>query len=169
LDIVIARLVHIFAGTFWIGAGTLSILIIHPYGKKILQQGDRAIEAFYSKSNWSRYLAINAVLTVLAGLYLYFRLSDGFTLSWLSQAGMTVLAIGSVAGVLCMIHGGAFVGRLQGQMGKFAAQIQDNPTSEQRSQLATMTKTLEMHTYINFGLALIAVIGMASARHIHLL
>jgi len=26
-----------------------------------------------------------------------------------------------------------------------------------------------MHTYINFGLALIAVIGMASARHIHLL
>lgn len=166
MDVVIARIVHIFAGIGWAGAGFLALLVISPWVRQMQAQGNGGAANFYGTSRWSAFMAGAGVLTVLAGLYLYFRLSNGFQNSWLSSNGMAVLGIGAVAGVLALIHGGAILGRMQGEMSKFAATIQGAPTAEQRTRLAALAGQLQTHTYISFALVVIAVAGMAIARYV---
>lgn len=167
LDIVIARILHIGAGVFWVGAAALAQFVLNPYVRKQRAQGNASASGVFTGSRWASFMAINAVITILAGLYLYYRLSNGFQGTWyLTQAGIAVLMIGALAGIFALLHGGAVLSRMQAELGRFAASIQGAPSAEQRSQLERMNKQVDLHSQISFVLVIIAVVGMAIARFV---
>jgi len=108
-----------------------SVRALGPDGGKFMQHmvGARRLPLF---------MALAAVLTVLAGLWLYWRASLGFTLAWiLAPSGLT-LSIGALAGILGAVVGGAGTGRTSARMTVLGKAMQAAGGPPQPAQLAEM-------------------------------
>jgi uncharacterized membrane protein len=166
MDLIIARVLHIVAGALWVGAGTTALFMISPYFRKLRAEGTFSQQYFFAASAWGWYMGILAIVNVVAGLYLYYRLSNGFQNNWMSQSGMISLTVGSAAGLLAFIHGGAMLSTAQGQLGKYLSTLQGVPTPDQQSEIRTLEQRAQIQSYMNVGLLLVALIGMAAARYL---
>ena len=161
---IILRLIHIFAGIFWVGAGLFMAIIIIPAMQNM--RSGQLIQMIMRHSHFDRAMMISALLTTLAGVWLYIRVSDGFNADWMRDPGSMVLSIGAVAGILAFGHGGAALGPATGKFSQLAKEIEGEPTEEQRNNMMALQARIATHSRISLILMIIAVIGMASARYI---
>jgi len=104
------RVLHVLLAATWIGATVFMSLLLMPVvdsagpagGQIMIGLNKRGLNAFFG--------AIGG-LTVLTGIYLFWRFTGGFDPEVSrSHAGMA-FGIGGVAGILATILGGAIVGR----------------------------------------------------------
>jgi hypothetical protein len=114
-------------------------------------------------------MSLAAVLTTLAGLWLYWRASLGFTLAWmLAPSGLT-LSIGALAGILAAVLGGAVTSPTAAKMQALGKAMQSAGGPPQPAQLAELQALQDrMRLAQEWGaiLLVIAVIGMAVARYV---
>jgi hypothetical protein len=71
----------------------------------------------------SRVLTVSGILTVLAGLLLYYPTSGGLNAAWLSSPHGITLTIGAIIGLLAFFHGIFVAGRTSAKMKVVADQI----------------------------------------------
>lgn len=164
---VVLRLVHIFAGIIWVGAGFFMMLVLVPLIKQMGAEGGRFMQRFAAKSRFGTVMLISPLLTTLSGLWLYYRVSGHFNSDWMSSSAGVVLGIGSVAGLLAFGHGAALTGPGFGKMGALARQIEAQggpPTEAQMGEMRALSARNAQHARISALLEIIAVAGMAAAR-----
>ena len=77
----ILRLVHILSGVFWAGVNFTMAGFITPSVKATAPGSGGFMQHLAQKSGLPRYAEIAGWLTIIAGLALYWILSDGFQLS----------------------------------------------------------------------------------------
>ncbi|MDQ7027064.1 MAG: hypothetical protein Q9P01_09915 [Anaerolineae bacterium] len=159
-DIIIVRAIHIFAGIIWVGFGLAMGLLVIPTAKKMGEQGRIVFKAWFVYSAFNRLIAIAAVTTTVAGLYLYFRLFDGANHRFLTETGSMVLSVGALFGLLAFGHGIA-LGRLGDKYAKLA-----ESESPEIADLQALQDRIGRNGYISAILMIIAVLGMILPRYL---
>ena len=161
--IVSLRLIHIVGGSFWVGAAILLAAFVEPAASAAGPAGGQYMQRL-AGSKMGVAITIAAVLTVVCGFLLYWRL--GYSLG--SVPGVTLL-VGGIVGLISLVYGGAITGPTTLALGRVGAEIQASgkpPTPEQAAQMQTLQGRLRMASRINAALVTIAVITMAVARYL---
>lgn len=165
---IILRLIHIFAGIFWVGNAFFMLFFLTPTVQALGSDGGKFMQGVLRLTPLVMFMPIVALFTVGSGLIMYWKVSDGFDSDWMSLTSSIVLSIGVVTGILAFGHGGATVGTRSARMKKIAEDIAaagGPPTPEQMAEIQKLQPELALHTRIAFALMVITVAAMASARY----
>ena len=163
---VVLRLIHIFAGIYWVGAGFFLAAVMLPTVKRLGNGGNAYMLNVYKHSVFNVGMAIASLLTTLSGVLLYLRVSDGFSGEWMRSTSGIVLGIGAVAGIAAFLHGAARISRSGVQHMALLEEADGSEIStEQEQKLQSMLDLMIREGQISLILLVIAVVGMASARY----
>ena len=170
---IIFRIFHIGAGIAWVGSVYFLVVFVQPASAAI---GPAAApfmnELLGARKLVDRIIALAAV-TILAGLILYLKdmdLAGGFG-DWIGTARGVVFTIGGVAAILAVAIG-IFgtrpavqrllaVGRQVGQLTQGGAA----PPPEVAAEVAVLQGKLRGFARASFGLLVVAVLTMSTARY----
>ena len=161
MDIIIVRALHIFAGIIWVGFGLFAGMLDMAAQKMSGQERGTVFKALFVYSAYSRAIAIAAVTTTVAGLYLYGRMFDGMQHRYgLNQTASMILSVGALFGLLAFGHG-IGLGRLGTKYAELAKKADANP-----EELQALGERIGRNGRISAILMIIAVIGMILPRYI---
>jgi uncharacterized membrane protein len=161
--LIVLRLVHIVAGSFWVGAALAMTLFVEPSAHEAGPAGSQFMQRL-GQSKYGLTMTIAAILTVVGGYLLYGYL--GYTLRSLTGV---ILLIGGLVATVSLIYGGAVTGPTTAKLGKLGAAIQAGgkpPTPEQLSELQALQATLQQAARINTVLVVVALVLMVVARYV---
>jgi len=165
---VVLRLVHIFAGIVWVGAAWFMAFKLNPTVRALGKDGQAFMRHLMQHSNTSRMMMVSSLLTTLAGLLLYYRVSDHFNSDWITSTGGAVLTIGSLAGIGEFLFGGAVIGPTAKKLAGIGAELEragGPPSADQMALLKALQSRLGRAETISLILTIIAVAGMSAARY----
>lgn len=163
-DIIIVRALHIVAALLWVGWGLSATFILGGMLQKLGAQAGLVTKAWYLYTPFLRVVPISAIVTVLAGIYLYARREAG-TLVMGSTNQQIILGIGAVFGLLAWGHGAA-IGSMSGKYVKLSQEAGDNPKDEQKAQMQELGQKLARNGRISAALMVIALTFMVLPRYI---
>jgi uncharacterized membrane protein len=162
------RIFHIVAGVLWVGAAVLYTTHIKPAVRLAGPAGSVFMEAFVQRRKLPVFMQVNSLLTVVAGVVLYWYSSGGLSASWITSGPGLGYTIGSIAGLLSFLMGSLLIGPRAGRIGKLGQTIAaagGPPTAAQAEEMQRMESELARIEQIEFVLLLIALVTMATARY----
>lgn len=165
---VVLRLVHIFAGIVWVGTAWFMAFMLNPTVHTMGKDGQSFMRYFMQHSKTPLWMGTSSLLTTLAGLLLYYRVSDKFNSDWMSSTGGIVLTIGSLAGIGEFLFGSAVIGPTSKKLAGIGAELEragGPPSADQMALLQALQSRLGRAETISLILTVIAVAGMSAARY----
>ena len=165
--IIVLRLIHVFSAIFWVGSALTTGFFISPAVRVTAEAGQKFMGYLVTQTRLIMAITVSAVLTVLAGISLYWIDSDGLTSAWMKSGAGIGFGIGGLAGIISLIVGVIF-GKNISALGSIFSQIQGKPTGEQISKLQAIQKSMAVLGPANTIAQVIAVLCMATARYWHL-
>lgn len=160
------RVVHIVSGVAWVGSVLLFAGFVVPTARSMgPTQGVGVLNRFLDRRWFAAYFTTIEALTVLTGLVLYWNLSGGFLLAWVTSPPGVAFGLGGIAAIVALIVSGR-VSQLLGQL--YALEEADRDLDEQgRSErFRSFHQALARANGWYVGLLLVAVVAMASARYL---
>jgi hypothetical protein len=129
-----ARLVHVLLAALWIGGVALMVLFVMPATKEAGVAAGPLLGAMARRGLNAFFGAVGGI-TVLTGIYLYWRFTGGFAPELSATRSAMVFGTGGIAGILAVIIGGAVVGRNANRMGQLGGQAMALPEGAERAAL----------------------------------
>ncbi len=166
---LIFRLIHIFAGAFWFGAGVFMIAFIEPTLKSTGASGQPFMRAFIKTTKFGVAMPVSAILTTIAGVALFYRVSDHFNADWMGSTAGIVLSIGATAGLLAFLHGATMIGPNTSRMSRLMDeldQLQGPPSDELLGRMRKLQRESLLHGRISALLIVVAMGCMISAKYL---
>ena len=166
---LIFRLIHIFAGAFWFGAGVFMIAFIEPTLKNVGAGGQPFMRAFIKHTKFGVAMPVSAILTTIAGVALFYRVSDHFNADWMGSTAGIVLSIGATAGLLAFLHGATMIGPNTSKMSRMMDELdklQGPPSDEQVARMRALQRASLVHGRISALLIVVAMSCMISAKYL---
>jgi uncharacterized membrane protein len=166
--LVCARVLHVFLGVFWAGTLIFVAVFLGPSVRDAGPDGAKVMAGLVRR-RFLDIMPVVAVLTVLTGFYLYWRVSAGFHSEWMGSATGMTYGIGAVASLIAL---GLGLGFLRPAMLRSAAlsQAAASAAPEERDRALTAAQALRARAgkvgqVIALMLA-VAVITMAAGRYV---
>ena len=162
--LILLRLVHIVAGTFWAGSALLIALVLLPGVRKNGPGGERALPM----ANISQAMSLASILTVVAGVLLYWLLGR-YNLGWMLTLSGITLTLGSLAGIAAFLIGTFSTGPKAKRLAELGGQIQASggpPTPEQAQELGRLQAKLSSSSTLSTVLTTLSLGLMAVARYL---
>ncbi len=161
LLVLILRLLHIVLGVFW--AGTLIFLAVFlvPSVQDVGPDGAKVMAAL-QRRRFLDVMPIVAALTILSGLWLYWRMSGGFNPAWVTSPVGLALGIG---GLLALVAFGIGVGIMRPaalRAGALAELVSQSPEGLDRSAQLSTVQRLRRRSAIA-GRLVAALLAVATA------
>ena len=138
-----ARLLHVLLAAIWVGSIAFVALFLLPALKDTGNSGASLMTALVRR----RLTAINAMLggiTVLTGLWLYYRFTGGFDPAIAGSMPARVFGTGGVAGMVALVLDGALVGRNLKKLSGAAAPMEIGAARDRASRFATIVLVLQV-------------------------
>jgi uncharacterized membrane protein len=162
---IVLRVVHIGAGILWVGSATFVLLFVEPTVHALGPQGGQFMSHMTAARKMPAIFAGSAILTIVAGIWLYWRDTNGFDLDIVTTAPGIGFGVGGVAAILAFVIGLFVVRPRVERMGELGgAMAAGSPTSEQVQEMGTLQASLRSISIFNEVLLVVAVVAMASAR-----
>jgi uncharacterized membrane protein len=155
------RIIHIVGGVFWVGGTLIMTFFVGPTAGATGEAGQKFVGHLMNNLKFSNRMAIASGLTILAGLILYVRGGSPF---FESRFGIG-LGIGAVFALIGFFSG-MMIGRTLKAMAELGAQIQGNPSTEQRSRMQALQRRQATVSMISTVSVLLATVFMAIARYL---
>jgi hypothetical protein len=165
--VIILRVIHIAAGTFWVGAAFVLFLFIQPSAKELGPEGQRFMGHLVARRKLPIVIMIAGIVTVLAGVLLYWRASDGFDADWISSGPGVAFTVGGLAAITTLALGLGITKPAVDRMGALGQEIATSggqPTPSQASEMQRLQARLLLIGRLSMVLLTIAVVTMAMAR-----
>ncbi|MBI3164775.1 MAG: hypothetical protein HYZ24_08835 [Chloroflexi bacterium] len=161
--LIVLRVLHVLGGVFWVGAALAMNLFINPSLRATAEAGQKVTAHLIMQTKFAAALVVSSATTVIAGTWLYWIDSNGFSYGWMNTPTGIVFGVG---GLFAFVGWGTgFVLSSTGAaMGKLAGQIRGAPTPDQQAQLAALGRRQENFSTINLASLTIATVLMAMAR-----
>jgi uncharacterized membrane protein len=169
-SMVFLRIVHIATGVIWVGSLFVVVVFVQPSAAALGPAG----APFMSELRRRRFVDvvfIDAVFTVVAGSFLYWR--DWHTFpsfgDWIGSsfgASLTVGAVLAIAGLGVAASLTRPTIRRLVALGKQVAESGDPPPPETAARIGTLQHRLVVAERVSFSVVLLAVVAMASARYL---
>jgi len=162
---ILLRLIHIFAGVFWVGAAWIGAFYLEPTARALGPDGGKFIGHMMTVRRYSIAIMVAAILTLLAGWGLWFMRYGIPSLS--TNAGL-VFFIGGLVGLVAGGIGGA-VGSTGGKLTRLGGEIAKQgkpPTPEQQAEMKALQDRMRQFGLWAAILTSIALFMMAIARYV---
>ena len=162
--VVVLRLVHILSGVFWVGGSIFLNFFVSPTVAATGDSGQQFMKHLVTKTNISVRISVAAVLTVLAGSWLYLIDSGGLDSAWSRSGPGLGFGLGGLFAIIGLVFG-IMVGVATGKLGSLAASIKGKPTQEQMNQIKAIQGRLAVIGPISTTALILTLICMATARY----
>lgn len=166
--IIILRLLHIIFGIFWAGSVLFFTLFIIPSLKVSGPEGVKFMQNL-GRSGYPIAAMVSAIITIVAGFLLIWKLSGGFEPIWFKSWYARSLTTGAGMAVIAFIIGftvnrpaAARINKISQAIGKQGGP----PTPEQQSELMALRKKIFTASNYIAILITIAIIGMSIFRYV---
>lgn len=166
---LIMRLLHVGLGVFWAGALFFMAWFLIPSTRDVGPDGAKVVIAL-QRRGFMNVLPTTAVLTILTGLVLMWRVSAGFQPAWSRSPGGMSLGIGAVAAIVAF---GIGVGIMRSAtlkanaLTQIVAQLTDVAAKEARvADIQALRMRAARAARWVAGLLAITVVTMSVARYL---
>ena len=149
------RMLHILFAASWFGAAAFLTLYLLPVARQLGAAGGATMTAL-SGRGFHRFMAANAGLTVLSGLWLYWTLTAGFAGPAMTSTPGMVFGLGGLAGLLAAVIGGAVIGRTLSRIETLKGRLPDA-----QPQVAALQGRVAAASRFALGLLVFALVAMA--------
>lgn len=165
---IIMRLIHIFAGVFWVGTTFMLIRFIEPTVSATGEVGQQFMGYLSSRTKFSAIMALAGTLSLLSGLVMYYVIFFDRDVAINSGYGIALTTGGSF-GFISLVLGFAIQFRTIARMKAVRADMAAGggpPKPEQLAELKTLAERLSLGTRIGGVLMTVALIGMSIAQYV---
>jgi len=101
---IVLRLLHIVLGAFWVGSLIFISFYLMPSVQELGPDGGKVVQALTRRGIFS-VLPVVAILTILAGLGLFWKVSHGHEKEWMASGTGMTLSLGAVAAIVAAFLG----------------------------------------------------------------
>jgi hypothetical protein len=163
------RVLHVVLAGAWLGAAMFTTLYLFPAVQEMGPAGAPVMKALVHRGV-VKYMASIGGLTVVTGVYLFWRFTGGFDPAVsASRAGMA-FSVGALTGLIALILGGSMVGASVKKLVALDAQAARLPEGAERAALMNTMNGLRARL-VTFGrivvlLLLISMAAMALGHYI---
>lgn len=168
LLLLLMRLLHIGLGVFWAGTVVFTTIFLFPAIAEAGPDGAK-VAAALMRRRFMQVMPPVAGLTILSGLYLYWRVSGGFQPSFMhSGMGITV-GLGAAAAIAAFVVGVAVMRPAMMRAGALAQSAAQAAPEQRQAQLAAAQAMRERGARAGQVVAVLialAVAAMALARYL---
>jgi uncharacterized membrane protein len=140
--IVVARLIHILGGIVWVGAMVFVTVFLIPAIRDTGPDGGKVMAAL-GKRRFMQVMPALAIVTLLSGIYLYWRVSAGFEMGYMKSGPGHAYAIGGLFAILAFVLGLTVT---RPAMMKSMALAQSAPTAPEAERPAIIAKADALRT-----------------------
>lgn len=165
---LIARMLHVGTGVFWAGTLIFMAMFLMPSIRDAGPDGAK-VAAGLMRRRFLDIMPAVAVLTIITGFYLYWRVSDGFSPTYMGSINGMTFGVGAVAALIAL---GLGLGILRPAMLRAAALTQSagQAAPEERDRALQLAAALRLRAAY-FGRVIawflaIAVIAMSIGRYV---
>jgi uncharacterized membrane protein len=167
--ILTLRIIHIVGGVFWVGSLLFLTFYIFPAVVRSGPDGGKMMQAITGTNKFAQVMALAALLTILSGILLMWKLSGGFSPEWFGTNYGISLSTGGTFAVIAFIQGMIInrpgVMRIE-KIAHAAASRGGAPTEAERTEMMQIrTRVILSTQWIAFWLT-ITLITMAIARYV---
>lgn len=166
---IVLRIVHILAGTFWVGSAAFFFFFVEPTAKRLGPEAGPVMQEIMVRRKVPIFITSASGLTVLAGVLLYWRSSGGLDVDWITSAPGLAFTVGGLAAIGAFAMGLALIKPAVDRMGALGAEIAASggpPSPQQGAQLHALETRLRNVGRIDIVLLTLAVLAMAAARYL---
>ena len=159
--IPILRFLHIAGAIFWVGASFFMVFFLEPTVRSLGPDGGKFMQRLLGGTRFSLAIAAASLITVLAGLTMYFPVTASSPQVMLGAR--LPLTIGSIAGIVASVIGGAMQGRASSRLSALGAQMAQAggpPSAADLAEMGRLQGVIRQGGMWNAALMAIAVIGM---------
>jgi uncharacterized membrane protein len=162
---IVLRVIHIGAGIFWVGSATFLLVFVEPTVRAIGPPGGSFMAHMSQVRKMPRIIAVSAIVTIVAGIWLYWRDTGGFEPDIITTGPGIGFGIGGLAAIVAFIVGLTMVRPRVERMGALGgAMASGPPTPEQGQEMGALQRSLRGISIFSEVLLVIAVVAMAVAR-----
>lgn len=140
---LLARMLHVLLAAIWVGLVAFIALFLLPALKDTGPGGGSMMTALIRR----RLTAINAALggiTVLTGLWLYYRFTGAFDPAIAGSMPARVFGTGGLAGMIALVLDGALVGKNLKKLSGAAAPMEIAAARDRAARYATIVLVLQV-------------------------
>lgn len=166
---VVLRIVHILAGAFWVGAAVVVFVFLQPAAREVGPAATPLMVHLAQKKRLPDIVLGAAGITILAGLLMYWRVSDGFDPDWIGSDYGIAITIGALAAIAAVALGASIVRPSMlaaGAIGQEVAASGGPPTPEQAAKIQALQDRVRATGKVIIPLLVFATAAMASASHL---
>jgi hypothetical protein len=168
-SLLLARVLHVLAGTMWAGGAVLIALYILPPARPAGPAGSAVLRELTAVRKLPEVLLGLGLVTILSGIYLLGVASGGFQPAWLHSGRGIGYLLGATAAVIAFATGSAINIPTARQIGKLASQAQSTGaalTPEQEKTLRRLSLRLLQGIRAVAALVTFAATLMAISRYL---
>lgn len=161
------RLLHIVAGSVWVGAAVVMSLFLLPTARTGGPEGGRFVGRVMQRMGPA--FGIMMLLTVVPGFIMYWRISGGFDRAWMASPTAMALGAGAVAAILAVVVGMVVNNPTRSKIVALRKTIETQrraPSDTETTQLAQWQMRIERGAQITAALLVVAAGTMAVARYL---
>ena len=166
--IIILRLLHIGFGIFWAGSVFLTVLFVIPSLKASGPDGAKFMQSL-NKKGYPIAMMIAAIITIVSGFLLIWKLSGGFDPIWFKSWYARILTSGATMALIAFIIGIAVnrpAATKMNRIGESIAKQGTGPTPEQMNEMMALRKKIFTATNYIAVLLFVAVAAMSIFRYL---
>ncbi len=166
--VFLLRLVHIVAGAFWAGAAVAYFLYFEPTAKGLGPARSKFMQDLVGRHRYPMFMNMSSMLTILAGLGLYWVTSGGLSLVWVTSGPGLGFTLGSLAALAAFGIGFFGIRPRAERIGALGAAIGaagGPPTPEQGAEMGRLDAEIHGYERWDVSLLVLSLALMATARY----
>ncbi len=166
---LVLRLLHVLAGVFWAGTLMFTALLLGPAVGDAGPEGGKVMAAL-QKRRFMDIMPAVALVTIVSGIWLFWRVSNGLDPAYFKAPAGHALATGGVLALIAFIVGVGMVRPGMMQVGARSQALAQMPAGPERDQQQAALQQLRRRS-MNAGrvvavLLALATVLMAVARYL---
>lgn len=165
---IVFRFLHIVSGILWVGSAFAVFTFVEPTVAAMGPDGGKFMGFMVQRRKLPVVITSLSGVTVLAGIVLYLKASDGLDSDWLQSGPGIGFTIGALAGIAAMLIGLLMIKPTVEKMEALGGQIAASggpPTPEQGAEMGRLQHHFHSLGRTDLILILIAATAMATARY----
>ncbi|MGI9043482.1 MAG: hypothetical protein ACR2GK_05070 [Gemmatimonadaceae bacterium] len=142
IGMIVARLIHVLAGIFWVGAMLFVTWYLMPALNESGPAGGKVMAAI-GRRGFIKVVPVIAILTMLSGIWLYWRISAGFDPVYLRSGPGHMYGTGGILAIVAFVIGMTMSRPAMMKAASLAQSAENADVAEREAMLAESTRQRE--------------------------
>lgn len=135
-----ARIIHVLGGVIWVGSMFFVSMFLIPSVTEAGPDGAKVM-AGMAKRKWMIVVPIIALLTMLSGIWLFWRVSMGFNSAYMSSGPGRTYSLGGTMAIIGFLIGITVTRPAMMKIGRLTASLANASPAERETIMSEVEKT----------------------------